>query len=237
MKKVLTWIWEREIVSAFLTGLFVVLPLGITLWIMDGVAGILRKIVGPETYVGEGLRSLGLHFVANDTAATVIGWSFVVVAIWLLGLLVKSTARFRIRDKINRAINRVPLIRMIYGPVSEVVGMVRHQDCEGVKSMSVVYCTLGEKEAAGFLALLASEGLFRFGDHDCHLVYLPTSPLVISGGLVFVPATAVHRVDMSIEALLQVYVSMGVMAAKMVPGSYCVPEALPETEAKSAQTK
>lgn len=229
MKRALTWIWERGIVSTFLAGFFVVLPLAITLWIMGWVAGTLRDLVGPATFVGKGLRSLGLQFVTNNTVATVVGWVFAIAAIWLLGLFAKSTARFRVIEGFNRAISQVPVVRTVYGPVAQVVGMLRQQEHEELKAMSVVYCTFGDREGGGFLALLACEGLFHFGQQDCHLIYIPTSPLPMTGGLLFVPATAVHRVDMSIEALMQVYFSMGVMAARAIPGQFQVVALPPDT--------
>jgi uncharacterized membrane protein len=235
MKRVLVWIWGRGLVSTFLAGFLVILPVCITFWIMGWVAGGLRDVVGPETYVGKSLRSVGLRFVANDTVATLVGWVLVVVVVWLLGLFVKSTARFRVIEGFNRAISHVPLLRTVYGPVAQVVGMLRQQDREDLKAMNVVYCKFGEKDGGGFLALLASEGLFRFGEQDCHLVYIPTSPLPMTGGLIFAPATAVCRVEMSIEALMQVYFSMGLMAARAVPGRYQIPAMLPEIKAKPSQ--
>ncbi|MBM4070182.1 MAG: DUF502 domain-containing protein [Planctomycetes bacterium] len=231
MKRALTWIWDRGIVSTFLAGLLVVLPLAITIWIMGWVAGMLREVVGPEPYIGEGLRSLGLRFVANDTVATIVGWVLVIVAVWLLGLFVKSTTRFRVIEKFNWAMSHVPVVRTVYGPVAQVVGMLRRQDREELNAMSVVYCKFGEQAGGGFLALLASAGLFRFGEQDCHLVYIPTSPLPMTGGLIFVPARAVDRVDMTIEALMQMYFSMGVMATKAVPGNFQVSVTLPPQEA------
>jgi hypothetical protein len=71
MKRALAWIWDRGIVSTFLAGFLVILPLAITVWIMGWVAGMLRDVVGPDSYIGEGLRSVGLRFVANDTVATI----------------------------------------------------------------------------------------------------------------------------------------------------------------------
>lgn len=237
MKRALTWIWDRGIVSTFLAGFLVILPVVITLWIMGWAAGTLRDFVGPETYVGENLRFLGLRFVANNTVATVIGWALVIVAIWLLGLFVKSTARFQVIERFNRALNHVPVIRTVYGPVSQVVGMLRQQDREELKAMSVVYCKFGENQGAGFLALLASEAHFRFGEQDCRLVYIPTSPLPMTGGLIFVPVPALYRVEMTIEALMQVYFSMGAMAARAVPGQYRVPAMPPETQPRSSEAR
>jgi uncharacterized membrane protein len=232
MKQAFAWIWKHGIVSTFLAGFLVLLPLAITLWIIDWVVDVLRGFLGPDTYVGEGLRYLGLRFVTNAWVATILGWAVVILAIWLLGLLVKSTTRLKVVDRLNRAMMHVPVVRAVYGPVAQVVALFRQQPHDKLKAMSVIYCVFGEKQGGGFLALLASERLYRFGAQDCHLVYIPTSPLPMTGGLIFVPATAIQHVDMSIEALMEFYFSMGVMAAEVVPGQFQVPQKFPKTEEK-----
>jgi uncharacterized membrane protein len=223
MRRALLWIWQRGIVSTFLAGLFVVLPLAITIAIMSWVADTLGGFIGPESLVGHALHSVGLKLVAHDTIATVVGWALVLAGIWLLGLLVRSTARYRLEEMFHRALNRVPLLGTIYGPVAQVVRMLQRQEHDDLKAMSVVYCTFGEQEGGAFLTLLASEKVYRFGEQDCYLIFLPTSPFPMTGGLVFVPTGAVRKVDMGVEELMQIYFSLGIMAGRVVPPRYQAP--------------
>jgi uncharacterized membrane protein len=101
-----------------------------------------------------------------------------------------------------------------------VLDMLRQEGPEEMKAMSVVYCAFGEGRGAGFLGLLASTDVYRFGGQDCHIVYVPTSPVPMSGGIVFVPVDGVERVEMQVDELMQVYLSIGAMSGKVIPGQY-----------------
>ena len=54
MKQALAWIWGKAkgVVSTFLAGLFVILPIVITIAIVAWVGSTLAGWVGPETYLG-----------------------------------------------------------------------------------------------------------------------------------------------------------------------------------------
>jgi len=220
MKRVIAWCWNRGIVSTFLAGFFVVLPMAITIAIIGWMAGTLRDWLGPKSSLGTVLYSVGLRFATNETVASVVGYVVVLVVIWMLGILVKSAARYGIKEGLDATINRIPLMSTIYGPVSQVVDMVKKDDRDEMKAMRVVYCDFGKEHGGGFLGLQASENVFRFGDQDCRLVYIPTSPLPMSGGLVFVPAKAVRSVEMEVDDLMQIYLSLGVLSSKVVPERY-----------------
>lgn len=217
MKRAISWLWNTGILSTFLAGLLAILPLAITVAIMGWFGRLLQDWLGPETIVGRGLRQVGLQFVTDDTAATIVGWVGVLAAIWVLGLLVRSATRGQATVAFDAAMNRIPVVKSIYRPVAQVVEMFKKDDKDAVAGMPVVYCRFGADHGAGVLGLLASPRTFNFGGQACRLVYVPTSPLPMSGGLLFLPERSVSIVDMPVDALMQVYFSLGVMAGKVVP--------------------
>jgi len=220
MNRTVTWVWKRGVVSTFMAGLFLILPIVITLALMGWLAAKLRAGLGPESLIGRALTSVGLHLVTNKTVATAIGWVLVLAGVWLLGLLAKWVAKDRLTRLIDTLMNRVPLIRSIYGPVSQVVGMLKKDEKTDVRGMPVVFCTLGEHYGGGFLGLLASAETYHFAGRECQAVYVPTSPVPMSGGILFVPAGQVRKVDMSVDDLMKVYFSLGVLSPQVVPERY-----------------
>lgn len=219
MRRLISWLWKHGVLGTFLTGLFAILPLMITLWIMNWVAGWLRSLVGAESMIGTGLRAIGLHFVANQFVATAIGWLLVIAFIWFVGLLVSGTARFRLQEWFDGTFRRIPIVKSVYGPVKQVVEMLSKQDESSVSGMQVVHCTLGTNEDAGFLGLLPSKDVYKFNQQDCHIVYLPSAPMPMTGFNLFVPVDRVQVVEMDVEELMQVYFSLGVMTSSVVPAS------------------
>ena len=177
-------------------------------------------LVGPQTLIGGVLRSVGLHLVTDPTIATVVGWALVLLTIWTLGLFIQSTARHQFDTMFHTLMHRIPLIGTIYKPVAHVVGLLSREAQEDLQGMSVVFCTLSEGSGAGFLGLLASPELFRFREQDCLLVYIPTVPIPMTGGLLFVPAPAVTKVAMSVDDLMKLYFSLGTLSAQVMPDQY-----------------
>ena len=219
MKRVFARFWKKRIVATFLAGLFAVLPIMITLAVMAWVGEKARAFLGADSPLGKSLRALGLQFVTNQIVASVLGWLLVLVAIWLVGLLFAATARRKALAAFNHAIESIPLVSAIYKPVSRVIALIRKDSSDDIKTLSVVYCTFGQS-AAGCLGLLASPKIFRFHDQDCRIVYLPTSPIPMSGGILFLPVDSVHEVNLSVDDMMQIYFSLGVLASQCVPPQY-----------------
>lgn len=223
MRGLIGWIWRRGVISTFLSGLFAILPLIITVVLVTWVADKFQAMLGPGSRLGQTFHRVGGRYGASEAVALIVGWSVVLVGIWLLGLLVKSRARYGIERLINGTMKRIPIVKGIYGTVSQLVAMLNRDDDTALKTMSVVFCTFGETPGGGFLALLASPDTYRFDDRDFHVVYVPTSPLPMSGGIVFVPCDAVRKVDMTADALMQIYFSLGVLSPQAVPTKHIVP--------------
>jgi uncharacterized membrane protein len=222
MKRLLGWTWLDRFVSTFLSGLFAILPIAITVGIIGWVVGHLRSILGSDSLVGEALAKLGLQF-ANENLAPIIGWVFVVSGIWLLGLLTKSMARNRITGAVKAAINHIPVVKGIYGTTSQLVGMLRKDQGSDLQAMSVVFCSFGAQAGGGFLALMPSPDIYRFGEQDYRVVYVPTSPLPMSGGIVFVPVDKVTKIDMSPEQVMRMYLSLGILTSQVLPKTNLLP--------------
>lgn len=225
MKRIVIWIWQRGVVSTFLTGFFTILPFVITIAIMAWMGSAIQQWVGPGSPAGKMLRAIGLRFVTDEIVASVIGWALVLTGLWLVGALVKSTAKYKLEEAVDTVVNHIPIIKTIYKPVSQVVDMLRQDEQSNMQGMQVVYCRLGRDYGGGFLGLLASQQTYRFGAQTCYVVYIPTAPVPMSGSVMFVPVDDVEPIDMEVEDLIQICVSLGVMTSKAMPAQY-----LPENE-------
>ncbi len=220
MKRLVHAVWSRGILSTFLAGLLALLPLVITVAIIVWVVGYLNALFGPGSFVFRALTDVG-HRVAparvSETLATVIGVALVVASIWLLGLLVKTKARHRFDDWWNGLVERLPIVNSVYGTASKVVGMLKKDEQADLAAMRVVYCSFGSERGGGILGLLASPETYQFDGRDHRLVYIPTSPIPMSGGILLIPSASVHEVAMSAEQLMRIYFSMGILAPEVVP--------------------
>lgn len=210
----LKYFWQKGIASAFLTGLFVLLPVIVTFLIIEWIVAKLRGALGPGSILGDLLTSGGSSLIGpgHQTVAFWLGLTIALFGIWTLGVLVKAQAKRQLHTWIDALFSRVPLVRSIYKPVSQVVRMLNSDDKDEFKGMSVVMCRFGGDEGAEVLALLTSREVYVVDGKRRHLVYLPTSPLPMSGGLVFVAEDAVSPVPgMDADGLMKIYFSLGAL--------------------------
>lgn len=135
--------WNKGILSTFLAGLFTVLPIVITLTIMAWAGGLRKEWLGPESFVGQALSRLGLRFVTDPTVASVLSWTAILLAIWLLGALLKSVGKKRIERAFHATMERIPLVNVLYGPVVRGVDMLQRDPTDKLQGTKVVYCAFG----------------------------------------------------------------------------------------------
>ena len=208
----------KRLVRYFVAGLFAILPLLITIVAVTWFLGMLAGFVGPETFLGARLSDIGLNFVTDKKVAYGVGWLGVIVSIFLLGFLVESGMRGLISRMTQAVLDRVPLVGKVYDTSKQLVDMIDRGGDDQLKGMSVVYCTFGEKGGVGVLALLPTPDPIQINECDFHIVLVPQSPVPIGGGLLFMPADSVQPVDMSVDKLMSVYVSMGATGPMLMKG-------------------
>ena len=247
----LNWLsrfWRTSVIGSFLAGLLFLMPIALTVVIVAWIVNIVRGAIGPGTLLGDLLTSGGnflLGIPNKDTLAFWLGAGIALAGIWLLGLIVKTRAKYIIEDYVDRLLARVPLIRSIYSPVSRMVRLAtdRGQGTPGdLLSMSVVACRFGGAgNGVDVLALLASQHVYQIAGERRRLVYLPAAPIPMSGGLVLVAERAITAVpEMKVDDLLKIYVSLGALMPEVMPGAIMpanMPPTAPELESSGSPGK
>ena len=218
--------WKR-LVRYFVAGVFTVLPALLTIVAISWGINFLAELVGPDTFLGSKLSNIGLHYATNPTVAYAIGWLGLAIVVFIVGFLVESGMRGIIHRLTDAIIRRVPLVGKVYETSQQLVNMLDTGGGDNLKGMSVVYCKFGSEDAVGVLALLPKQETTKIDGHDHYVVLVPQSPVPIGGGLLFMPADSVKRVGMSVDTLMSIYMSMGVVAPSVMPEARRKPS-LPE---------
>jgi uncharacterized membrane protein len=92
--------------------------------------------------------------------------------------------------------------------------------------MSAVWCHFGGPSAQGnsaALALLGSDVPVLVNGQRCLAVLIPTAPVPVGGGLLYVPEHWVTRADIGVEAVTSIYVSMGLTSPQHLPRADALP--------------
>ena len=213
-----------HLLRIFVTGLLAALPLAATVGIFWWAASLLVRWLGPESSIGMVLRSVGLGVTESEVAGYLMGVALVAAAIFALGLLVEAGLQRGLSRGVDAILDRIPLVRSVYDLSRKIVGLVSQRgDAGGLNSMSAVWCHFGGAPAAGEPARVAVLGLLStpepvfIGDRPYMGVIVPTAPVPVGGGLLYLPQDWVTPADVGFEALTSIYVSMGLTSGQHLP--------------------
>jgi uncharacterized membrane protein len=219
MRAVISRLWSTGIVGTFLTGVFVLLPVALTFVILDWMIGKIAGVVGPGSLLGDLLTSGGGTIIGpnHGIIAFILGLLIALALVWLIGLFVRTLAKQRFNRFIDNVFERLPFVRSIYKPVAQVVRLLSGDGDEKFKGMAVVTCRLGGTNGVDILALVTSPKSFVIAGETRRLVYLPTSPLPMSGGLILMPESKLEFMpEISVDELMQIYFSLGAVVPEAI---------------------
>ena len=192
----------------FLTGLVVVAPVGLTVYIVWTAIGIIDSWVlpfipkryQPETIFGADIHGFGL----------VIFLVFVMVVGYVAkGLIGRWLLRWG-----ESAVARMPVVRSVYRGLKQIAEAVVNQSDRTFDKVCMV-----EYPRKGLWAVAFYSNEAR-GEIRSHLgagkdgiisVFLPTTPNPTSGFLLFVPSEDVIFLDMSVEDAAKLVISAGLV--------------------------
>ncbi len=219
----------HTLMRVFVTGALAALPLATTLLIFAWAAGMAIRWLGPDSLLGRLLSAIGLGVGASEWVGYAIGVATVAAAIFGLGLLVEAGLQRGAAAALNALLRRIPVVGSVYELIQRMVALLRTHDQDGVaqKSMRAVWCHFGGPDPEGnsaALALLGSDVPVLVNGQRCLAVLIPTAPLPIGGGLIYVPEHWVTPADVGIEAVTSIYVSMGLTSPQYLPQAPPAPE-------------
>ena len=204
----------------FVTGLLVWLPMGITVWVLTWLVGLLDGIF--LTVLGA-LDAVipGMHNAA-ESLRQVPGLGVMLVALVILatGVFVANMfGQWWVRQW-GRLIERIPVVRSIYTSVKQVADTLFSGSGNAFSKALLVPYPHANAWTIAFLTGQPGGEVARHLPADCISVYVPTTPNPTSGFFLMMPRAQVMELDMSVDDALKYVISMGVV----VPGG---PDALP----------
>ena len=208
-----------SIVATWLAGLVVFLPLALTLGVLGWLVGLLDHYLGPDSMIGGFFSTLGYKIAGDSPVPYLLGTLVLMIAIYLLGLALRLGLRRPLAQFLDVTLRRVPLLGSLYDFTSGFVGLLDKKQ-GGIGTMSAVWCFFGG-DGVAVLALAPSAEPVEIDGRRYFAVLVPTSPVPIGGGLVYVPVEWVKPANFGIEKLTEIYVSMGLTPppTETAPGS------------------
>ncbi|KAF3998532.1 DUF502 domain-containing protein [Glaciimonas immobilis] len=189
----------------FITGLLVLVPLAITLWVLNLIIGTMDQSLlflpadwRPKALIGFNIPGLGtiltllIIFFTGLATHNFIGRQ--VVALW------------------EAILTRIPVVNSIYSSVKQVSDTLFSTSGNAFrKALLVEYPRKGSWTIA-FLTGIPGGDVKNHLQGDYVSVYIPTTPNPTSGFFLMVPRADTVELNMSVDEALKYIISMGVVS-------------------------
>ncbi len=201
--------WARHLKRYFITGLLVLVPLAITIWVLTAVVAtmdqsldLLPHFLHPESWFGRNIPGLGALLT--------------VVVILLTGVFASNILGERLVRMWESALLRVPVVNSIYNGVKQVSDTVFKPGGQAFRKALLVRWPHAEAWTIAFLTGQPGGDVVNHLDGEYVSVYVPTTPNPTGGYFVMIRRSDVVELDMSVDEALKYVISMGVVAPKPV---------------------
>ncbi|HVP35046.1 MAG TPA: DUF502 domain-containing protein [Steroidobacteraceae bacterium] len=193
------WALRRYLVA----GVLVWLPILVTIWVvnfmlhlMDRTLLLLPSSYRPEAWLGFSIPGAGLLLA--------------LIVLLLTGLLVTNLIGRRLVVWGEELLNRIPVVRSVYGGVKSFAESVFSQSNSFRKVVMVEY----PREGAWSIGFLTAEDVPEISQKtgENHVaVYVSSALNATAGWLIVVPRRMVRELDMSVDAALKMIITCGVV--------------------------
>lgn len=184
----------------FVTGLFVVIPVGITIFILKFLFNFADGILGSY------LDSLFSLFIHREAHIPGLGMITGAIVIYLAGILATNVLGTQLLHWWDRLLSRIPLVKSIYNSSKQLTKVFSEGKTSYRRAVFVEWPRPGVR-AVGFVTAEVERDGQRLV-----VVYVPTMPNPTSGFALFFSEDQVYDSGMTVEDAVKFVVSGGVVA-------------------------
>ena len=201
--------------TSFLTGIVVIAPVALTIWLIWSVIGWFDGFVlpfVPDAYRPEEILNTifgydlklnirGVGVVVFLVFATLVGWL-------AKGLIGRSFIKYA-----ENLVNRMPVVRSFYSGIKQIAETVFAQQERSFEKACMIEYPRKGIWAIGFISTTAKGEIADRNSSNGPMVsvFVPTTPNPTSGFLLFFPKKDILELDMSIEDAAKLVISAGLV--------------------------
>ncbi|MES2967632.1 MAG: DUF502 domain-containing protein [Pseudomonadota bacterium] len=201
--------------SSFLTGLIVVLPVGLTIYLIWTVIGWIDGWILPLIPGAYQPEALIHRFFGPEANFPVRGVGVIVFLVFtvIVGWIAKGLIGRKLIRWAEGLVDRMPVVRSLYNGLKQIAETVFSQSETNFERACVVEFPRPGVWAIGFVATKAKGELAQKIPQGGTIltVFVPTTPNPTSGFLVYVPEQDVTLLDMKIEDAAKLIISAGLV--------------------------
>ena len=187
-----------------LAGLLVLVPLIITVWVLNWVIGTLDQTLQilPEQWQPD--RLLGIHIPG-------FGVLLALLIVLLIGAIASNFMGRRLLSWWNSLLGRIPIVRSIYSSVKQVSDTLFSENGNAFRKALLVQWPRPGVWTIAFQTGTPGGDVLNHLPDDYLSVYVPTTPNPTGGYFVMLKRSDCIELDMTVDEALTYVISMGVV--------------------------
>ena len=192
-----------------LTGLLVLVPLVITLWVLSFIIGILDQslLLLPAAWHPDNL--LGIHILGLGVILTVL-------TVLGTGLLVRNVFGQRLLEYWDGFLRRIPFVNAIYNSVKQVSDTLLSGSGKAFRKVLLVRYPHANAWSLAFQTSVPSEVTRVLAGDEYVGVFVPTTPSPVNGFYFYVKKSETIELNINVDAAFKAVISMGVVTTPEV---------------------
>jgi uncharacterized membrane protein len=189
----------------FITGLLVLVPLFITIWVLTSLIGMMDQslLLLPESWRPK--AQLGLEIPGMGALLTLL-------IIFVTGLIATNFFGMQVILLWESLLNRVPVVKSIYSSVKQVSDTLFSDSGNAFRQAVLVQFPRDGAWTIAFITGTPGGDVANHLQGDFVSVYVPTTPNPTGGYFLMLPRESVIALDMTVDEALKYIISMGVVA-------------------------
>lgn len=193
----------------FLTGLAVLAPLLLTLFIFGYLLQLVHRLVGVPV---ERFLAAQIGKEMSGWVSALVGVIVVMLLVLVVGTVASTVVGRRLFGYWERVLLQLPLVRTVYAPAKQIVEFFVNPSAMQFGAVVLVRYPHPDSYAIGFITGRDVEPINAATGRRLVNVFVPFAPVPMTGTLLLVPEEEVVPVDLSVEEALKMIVSGGVAA-------------------------
>ena len=199
---------KRKVRNIFLTGIFTVVPIAITFWLLNFIFTKVDPIFQPIIIE---IIDLIPFLKGRFTYIPGLGIVMTVIAIFLVGLFVRNIIGQKLVELGEWIVQKIPVVRGIYSSSKQFMQAVSLTSNDGFRKVILVEYPRKGLWVVGFVTCENTGETQVLTKEDVVNVFIPTTPNPTSGFLLLVPKNDVIPLSMTVEEGLKLVVSGGIV--------------------------
>ncbi len=189
------------------TGLIVLIPLVLTLWVIYSLAHFLDQVVLFLPYQYQPNQLVGFNIPG-------VGVILTIASIFLVGLIANNFFGKRFISLYEIILDKLPFVKSIYGGIKQVSDTLFSNNSNAFSKAVLIEFPDAKNYTFAFITGETDERISKILKGKYVNVYVPTTPNPTSGYTLMVPRNKIKEIDVSVDQALKYVISMGVVPPK-----------------------